>query len=54
MAVVWQVSSLTGLDSVVSGHTNNNIFSCLVKYNLAKLETGRTVILPPMLMFSTL
>ena len=40
------VSSLTGLDSVVSVHTNNNILSCLVKYNLVRLET---VILPPKL-----
>ena len=28
---MWLVSSLTGLDSATSVHTNNNIFSCLGK-----------------------
>ena len=32
-------SSLTGLDSVVLLHTNNNTFSCLLESNLVKLET---------------
>ena len=41
------VSSLTGLDWVVSVHTKNKIFSCLVKSNPVKLDTNRTVILPP-------
>ena len=40
------LSSLTGLDSVVSVPTNINIFSCLVKGNPVKLETSHTVILP--------
>ena len=34
------VSSLTGLDSVVSVHTNDCIFSCLVKCHPVKLETS--------------
>ena len=41
------VSSLTSLDSTASLHTNNRIFSFMVKSNLVKLETSRTVILPP-------
>ena len=45
---IQQVSYLTGLDSVVSVHTNNNIFSCLVKSNPVNLETSHTAILPPM------
>ena len=34
-------SILTGLDSVVSIHTNSNILSCLVKSNPVKLQTSR-------------
>ena len=34
------VSPLTGLDTAVSVHTNNNIFSCLLKSNPVKLETS--------------
>ena len=42
------VFNLTGLDSVVSVHTNNNILkSCLVKSNPFELKTSHTVILPP-------
>ena len=37
----------TNLDSPASLHTNNNIFSWLARFSLAKLETSRTVILPP-------
>ena len=39
---IWLVSSLTGLDSVVSVHTSSNIFSCLIKSNPVKLETTHT------------
>ena len=48
--VLWNrplVSYLTVLDLVVSILTNINISSCLVKSNLAKLETSPTEILPP-------
>ena len=45
--IPWLVSSLTKLDSSASLHTNNNIFSSCVKSKLVKLETRRTVILPP-------
>ena len=42
------VFNLTGLDSVVSVHTNNNILkSCLVKSNPFELKTSHTVILFP-------
>ena len=34
-------------DLVVSLYTNNNIFSCLVKSNPAKLETSHKVIFAP-------
>ena len=44
----WLVSSFTSLDSTASLHTENNIFSLLVKSSLVKLETSCTVILPPM------
>ena len=43
------VFSLTGLDSVVSVHTNDNIFSCLVESKLVKLETSHTVFFRHML-----
>ena len=43
---VWQVSSLTRLDSTASLLRNNNIFSSLVISNLVNLETHCTVILP--------
>ena len=46
---VQLVSCLTGLHWVVSAHTNSIIFSCLVKSNKVKMETSRTVILPPTL-----
>ena len=36
------VSCLTGLDSKVSVHANNSIFSCLIKSNLVKLEINHT------------
>ena len=39
------VASLTGLDSVASLHTNNNIFSCLVESNPVKLKTSSKVFL---------
>ena len=39
------VSHFTGLDSVVSVHTEANIFSCLVKSNPVNLKTSQTVIL---------
>ena len=42
------VSSFTNFDSTDSQHTDNNVFSFLVKSNLVKLETRRTVILPLM------
>ena len=32
-------------------HTNNNVFSCLVKSNAVILETSRTMILSPMMSF---
>ena len=38
---------LTGLDSAPSVHSNNDIFTCLVKQNPVKLEASCTVILPP-------
>ena len=40
------LSCLTGLDLVVSVHSKNTKFTCLVKSNPVKLETNRTVILP--------
>ena len=43
---VWMVSWLNVLDSVISLHTNNNIFSDLVKSDLFILDTSRTLILP--------
>ena len=46
---VQLVSCLTGLHWVVSAHTNSIIFSCWVKSNKVKMETSRTVILPPTL-----
>ena len=39
---VQLVSSLLSLDSVVSVHTNHNIFSCLTKYFPVKLDTRHT------------
>lgn len=39
-----QLTTLNSTDSLLA---NNNIFSYSVKYNLAKLETKLTVILPP-------
>ena len=36
---VWLVSSFTSLDSTASLHTNNNIFSVLVKSSLVKVES---------------
>ena len=44
---VWLLSGLTGLDSVVSVHRNDKIFSCLVKFNPVKLDTRFTEINPP-------
>ena len=41
------VSSFTSLDLAASLHKNDRTFSCLVKSNLAELETSHTVILPP-------
>ena len=38
------VSRLTGLDSVVSTHSNNKLFYCLVQSNPVKLETTCTSI----------
>ena len=35
------------LDSVVSVHTNNSVFYCLVKSSPVKLKISCTVILPP-------
>ena len=37
----------TGSDSIVSVHTNNNIFSYLIKYDPVKLEISLTGILAP-------
>ena len=42
------VSSFASLDSTASLHAYNNIFSFLVKFSLANLETSRTVIIPHM------
>ena len=52
LAVGWSftvrlVSSLTGLNPLVSVQVNNNIFSWLVKSNPVKLETSHTVIHSP-------
>ena len=41
------VSSLTGLDSVVSVHKNKHIFSCLEESNAVQLETSHAVIPTP-------
>ena len=41
------VSYLTGLNPVVSVHTNNNILSCLVKSTAVQLESICTLKLPP-------
>ena len=43
----WLVSSLAGLDSITSLHTNNNMCSSLEESKPVKLETSCTVILPP-------
>ena len=43
---VQLVPIFTRLDSTASLLTNNNIFPSLVSFNLVKLETSRTVILP--------
>ena len=43
---LWLVSSLTGLVSTDSLH-KHKYFLFLVKPSLVKLETSRTVILPP-------
>ena len=45
---VQLVCWLIGWDSVVSAHTNNNIFSCLVKSNPANLDNCNSVIFSPM------
>ena len=37
----------TGSDSIVSVHTNNNIFSYLIKYDPVKLEISLTGIFAP-------
>ena len=47
MGKVSLASCLTSMDSVVSTHTNIDIFSCSVKSNLINLETIRTVIPSP-------
>ena len=47
-SIIVQLSySLTGLDSFDLLLINNSIFSCLIEFKSAKLETSRTVILPP-------
>ena len=43
---VQVVSSTTRSGSTASLHSNNNIFSSLIKSNRVKLETNGTVILP--------
>ena len=43
----WLVSSFTRLHQTASLNTNKIIFSSLVSSSLVKLETSRTVILPP-------
>ena len=45
--IVRLVPSLTDLNTIVLVHTNNNIFSCLVKSNPVELETSSTVIIHP-------
>ena len=48
---VQLVYSFTCVDSTALLHTIKNIFSSLVKSNQVKQETGRTVILHPMVTF---